>query len=94
MLKTGDKVMFIRESGVLTGKPFDVVTFLNYYSVIDSPLNNSDEKYFQCKELIDEFPNHNFLTATVIKYEKPRFLTKRIIRKEEKEHFKKFGNPR
>jgi hypothetical protein len=106
-LRPGDKLIFISNSGVLTGKPGDVVTFRGL--PVDS-VHKRDQwayddnkivthyRYFQCQELIDQgYLTHSFDFGTVMpfdaaKYPNHRPLTAEIMDRERSEFIKKYGS--
>lgn len=91
-LRKGDKLIFIEGSGVLTGRPGDVVTFSNWHTGSTYPFT-----YFQCVELLNAgYAEHNFWIGCVELFNPEtfngfRYLTTEIIKSEHDKFIETYG---
>lgn len=93
-LKSGDKLIFITHSGVLSGRPFEVWTFAKWKDEFDG-VDGVGSRFWQSQELLDLGNyQHNFSIWSVEVFDKdihkPRFITKKELISAESEFNKQF----
>ena len=97
-LKSGDKLIFMKHSGVLVGDIGDVVTFHSWCEQ-DSEFYRkiwNGTIYFKTQELYDNSPDHSFCIGSVERFDKEKHkevrpLTQAIADKSASDFIKKHG---
>lgn len=97
-LKPGTKLIFVRNSGVMSGRPGDVVTFVKLHMdrrIVDNVFRDYPS-HFQCQELLDVGKlSHNFSFDTVALFDETDYpeyrpLTTDILKQIEKDFIEKW----